>query len=181
MTMVTGSQVTVSLSLFLFFLLPLPAMAGPPDRGLPRGCPLPVLRISSGFGWRRDPILGQPEMHSGIDLAAPLGTPVRSTAAGHVAFVGRRGGYGRVVVVAHGTAHGGRVTSLYAHLQRVAVVPGEALAAGQILGRVGHSGRATGPHLHYEVRIAGVPIDPRPGLAPREAQVFPAAGWRAGS
>ncbi|HIJ63033.1 MAG TPA: M23 family metallopeptidase, partial [Rhodospirillaceae bacterium] len=123
----------------------------------------------------------RPTIHPGIDLAAPLGTTVRATAAGRVVFVGRRGGYGRVVEVFHGQ----RVTTLYAHLLRLSVHRGQWVAAGAPLGRVGRSGRATGPHLHYEVRIADIPTDPWPFLTRRAGPAvatgpaIPAAGWRA--
>ena len=166
----------LSLSVVLVMLLALCASAA-----TPAGRPLPELSVTSGFGWRSDPILHRPEFHPGIDLAAPSGTPVHATAAGRVVFVGRRGGYGRVVELAHGR----RMTTLYAHLLRISVHRGQMLAAGTTLGRVGRSGRTTGPHLHYEVRIAGIAVDPRPfltrpaGPAVATGPAIPAAGGRA--
>ena len=105
-------------------------------------------------------------MHTGVDYAAPRGAPVSATAPGRVAFVGRRGGYGRVVELSHGP---GTMTR-YAHLSAVpdGLSVGDRVGAGDLIGRVGATGTATGPNLHYEVRVDGQPIDP---LA---AEAFPA-------
>ena len=94
--------------------------------------------------------------HTGIDIAAPAGTAVRAARGGRVAFAGRKGSYGRLVVVDHGRGF----ASWYAHLSRVLVHPGQHVAAGAVLGRVGATGNATGPHLHFEIRRRGRPLDP---------------------
>jgi murein DD-endopeptidase MepM/ murein hydrolase activator NlpD len=117
------------------------------------GTPGPV---TSGFGWRRDPLTGTPGFHSGVDVALAYGRDVRAVAAGQVTFAGERGGYGNMVTVAHGD---GRETR-YAHLASVGVREGDAVAPDQVLGRSGSSGRATGPHLHFEVLVNGRAVDP---------------------
>jgi peptidoglycan hydrolase-like protein with peptidoglycan-binding domain len=100
--------------------------------------------------------------HSGLDYAAPAGTPVRAAAAGTVRWSGwLDGGYGIVVTV----DHGGGVRTWYAHLERTDVVPGEPVAAGALVGRVGATGSATGPHLHFEVRVRGAAVDPLPAIS----------------
>lgn len=113
-------------------------------------------RVTSSFGERLDPIRGEGEFHTGIDIAAPAGTPVRAAADGEVTGQDVGSGYGRTVVVDHGH----RVSTIYAHLSSVVVMPGEHVARGQIIGYVGESGRTTGPNLHYEVRVDGVPVNP---------------------
>ena len=115
-------------------------------------------RITSSFGEREDPITGngEGEFHKGIDISAPNGTPVRVTADGVVKSAGMVNGYGREVVVDHG--HG--VATCYAHMSAFAVVAGQTVIRGQVIGYVGHSGRVTGPHLHYEVRIRNTPVNP---------------------
>ncbi len=99
--------------------------------------------------------------HTGIDIAAPAGTAVRAARAGRVAFAGRKGSYGRLVVLDHGRGF----ASWYAHLSRIAVRPGQHVDAGAVIGRVGTSGNATGPHLHFEIRRRGRPLDPLVFLA----------------
>lgn len=119
----------------------------------------PVMgRITSSFGEREDPILGngEGEFHKGLDISAPNGTPVRVTADGVVKSAGMVNGYGREVVVDHG--HG--VETCYAHMSGFAVIAGQTVVRGQVIGYVGHSGRVTGPHLHYEVRIRNTPVNP---------------------
>ncbi len=123
---------------------------------LPIGHPLPGAEISSRYGPRIDPFHGRYAMHSGMDFKAKSGTPVRAAAAGKVAAAGRNGGYGRVVEIHH---EGGMITR-YAHLSRVGVSVGQSVAVGQVIGRVGSSGRSTGPHLHYEVRQGNNAVDP---------------------
>ncbi len=113
-------------------------------------------RVTSSFGERLDPIDGEGAFHTGIDIAAPYGTPVRAAADGEVTGQDMGTGYGRTVVLNHGHD----VTTVYAHLSAVAVMPGEHVSCGQIIGYVGDSGRSTGPHLHYEVRVDGVPVNP---------------------
>jgi murein DD-endopeptidase MepM/ murein hydrolase activator NlpD len=114
--------------------------------------------ITSGFGEREDPILdnGEGEFHAGIDIGAPNGTPVHATGDGIVRSAAMGHGYGREVVIDHG--HG--VETVYGHMSGFACIAGETVVRGQIIGYVGHSGRTTGPHLHYEVRIHDIPVNP---------------------
>lgn len=112
--------------------------------------------VSSDFGWRKDPFTGQRAWHSGLDIAAPEGTPVRCWKDGTVAFSGQMHGYGNLVVVEH--ADGSR--SFYGHNKGNAVAVGQAVKAGQVLAQVGQTGRATGPHLHFEVRVDDRAVDP---------------------
>ncbi len=114
------------------------------------------LQITSTFGYRTDPFLGRPALHSGVDLREEYGTPARATAAGVVTSAGPIGGYGNMVEV----DHGGGLATRYAHLSSIAVSPGQQISPGAVVGRVGSTGRSTGPHLHYEVRIDGEPVDP---------------------
>lgn len=113
-------------------------------------------RLGSSFGQRTDPINGEGAFHSGIDIEAAYGTPVRATADGEVTGANLGSGYGRQVVIDHG--HG--TITLYGHLSAVAAMPGQHVSRGQVIGYVGQSGRATGPHLHYEVRVHNVPVNP---------------------
>jgi murein DD-endopeptidase MepM/ murein hydrolase activator NlpD len=116
--------------------------------------PVSFSRISSGFTTRRwHPVLHRFRAHKGVDYAAPTGTPVKATGRGKVRFIGRKGGYGRTIVL----QHGGNYTTLYAHLSRFArgLRSGQRVRQGQIIGYVGQSGLATGPHLHYEFRVRG--------------------------
>jgi murein DD-endopeptidase MepM/ murein hydrolase activator NlpD len=114
-------------------------------------------RVTSEFGWRTDPFTGRETFHKGVDLAAVYGQDVQAAMAGRVTFSGNQGGYGTSVVVEH--QDGSR--SRYAHLSEALVAPGTMVAAGQLLGRAGRSGRATGTHLHFEVTAAdGRPLSP---------------------
>lgn len=113
-------------------------------------------RLTSRFGMRAHPILGGYRQHSGVDLAAPTGSPVLATAAGTVTYADWRSGYGLLVVV----EHGGGLQTRFAHLSRIVVGTGQRVASGQLVGLVGATGRATGAHLHYEVRRNGRAIDP---------------------
>ncbi len=115
-----------------------------------------TLEVTSPFGARLDPFLGRPALHTGIDLFDHAGDRVTATAAGVVTIAGADGGYGNMVEIDHGN---GLVTR-YAHLASVEVTAQQTVAAGALVGRVGATGRATGPHLHYETRIDGVPVDP---------------------
>jgi len=128
--------------------------------GIPQVMPADQGSMSSGFGYRRDPFAGGAAMHSGLDFRAPYSSPILSAADGAVSFVGNKAGYGRVVEVDHGS---GMVTR-YAHMSRFDVKSGMRVTAGQIIGRIGNSGRSTGPHLHFEVRINGRAVNPRPFL-----------------
>ena len=113
-------------------------------------------RVGSSFGERQDPINGEGAFHSGIDIDAPYGSPVRAAADGEVTGASMVAGYGREIVLDHGHD----VLTLYGHLSAMAVVPGQHVIRAQVIGYVGHSGRATGPHLHYEVRVHNVPVNP---------------------
>ncbi len=125
-------------------------------RMTPRGWPVRGGWISSPFGPRPDPFTGRPGFHPGIDIAVPVGTPVRAMAAGIVIFAGSDGGFGRLVKISDGH---GEVT-MYAHLSARFVHVGEVIHKRQLLGRVGDTGYSTGPHLHFEVMLHGVPINP---------------------
>jgi murein DD-endopeptidase MepM/ murein hydrolase activator NlpD len=114
------------------------------------------LQMTSTFGYRTDPFLGRPALHSGVDLREEWGEPVHVTAAGVVTVAGPTGGYGNMVEV----DHGGGFSTRYGHLSSISVAPGQQLSPGAVLGRVGSTGRSTGPHLHYEVRIDGDAVDP---------------------
>ncbi len=115
--------------------------------------------FSSGFGYRSDPFRGAAAMHPGIDLSGPHGTPIQATAEGIVVKAGwNSGGYGNLVEVDHGRG----IVTRYAHLSRIAVRPGQQVVRGQQIGGMGSTGRSTGNHLHYEVRIDGRPVNPIP-------------------
>lgn len=113
--------------------------------------------VTSEFGMRDDPYTGARTMHQGLDISTPEGKPVIATAGGTVVFAGPRGGYGNAVVIDHGMG----VTTFYAHLSEMLVKAGAKVSRGQHIGGVGNTGRSTGPHLHYEIRSADVPVNPR--------------------
>lgn len=113
-------------------------------------------RVTSRFGTRIHPQFKTKSMHTGIDIAAPSGTPVKAAAAGEVLFAGWLRGYGQIVIL----DHGGSLTTVYAHLSRMGVREGQRVSAGYIIGNVGSTGVATGPHLHFEVRDGGNAKDP---------------------
>lgn len=120
--------------------------------------PVEGARLSSVFGRRTHPIYGNVRMHTGVDFAAARGTPIHATAPGRISFIGWRGGYGRVLEVRHGSD----TLTRYAHLSAVSeeLEEGQRVMAGDVIGRVGATGTATGPNLHYEVRVDGRPTDP---------------------
>jgi murein DD-endopeptidase MepM/ murein hydrolase activator NlpD len=166
-------QQNVKLSLDQFYTLRTQAMSGRVSRALEGGlsptfngdwtllADAPSLwplegRVGSSFGTRQDPFNGEGAFHSGIDIDAPYGSPVRSTADGDVASAATVSGYGREIIVDHGHD----VATVYGHLSAIAVVPGQHVIRGQVIGYVGQSGRATGPHLHYEVRVHKVAVNP---------------------
>lgn len=132
--------------------------------GLRRALPLTPLRkplagelqMTSTFGYRADPFFGRPALHSGVDLREEYGAPVRATAAGTISVAGPQGGYGNLVEI----DHGGGLSTRYGHLSAINVAPGQQVAPGMVVGRVGSTGRSTGPHLHYEVRMDGEAVDP---------------------
>jgi murein DD-endopeptidase MepM/ murein hydrolase activator NlpD len=112
--------------------------------------------VSSGFGIRVHPILGEVRMHTGIDYAVGTGHPIKAAGPGIVVWAGPRGGYGNAVIIDHRNG----LATLYAHQSRVNVAVGQKVASGQVVGFVGQTGMSTGPHLHFEVRELGAPADP---------------------
>ncbi|MDE1902543.1 MAG: M23 family metallopeptidase [Alphaproteobacteria bacterium] len=128
---------------------------------MPFASPLIRFEVSSSFGIRRDPFNGERSFHPGIDLDAEIGTAVHATAPGTVDFAGWDGGYGRMVEIDHGNG----IRTRYAHLSRILVRIGDRVDEHQRIGLVGSTGRSTGPHLHYEVRIDGQPLNPAKFLA----------------
>lgn len=120
--------------------------------------PVPGSRISSPFGIRVHPILGYLRMHTGIDYAAPAGTPIHAPSDGIVEFRGPKGGYGNTVILRHSNS----MQTLYGHMSAFSsnAAPGQRVRAGDVIGFIGSTGRSTGPHLHYEVRLNGVPVNP---------------------
>ena len=120
--------------------------------------PVDFRRISSRFGKRKHPVLSGIRMHKGVDYSAPTGTPIKAAGDGKVIHKGTKGGYGRTIII----QHGGRYSTLYAHMSsyRKGIYIGKRVKQGQVIGYVGSSGRATGPHLHYEFRVNGVHRNP---------------------
>lgn len=113
--------------------------------------------VTSDFGIRADPYTSERVMHLGVDVSAREGTNVLAPARGVVVYAGPRGAYGNMVALDHGNG----IVTHYAHLSRVLVKVGDSVARGQHIGNVGNTGRSTGPHLHYEVRVGGVPVNPK--------------------
>jgi murein DD-endopeptidase MepM/ murein hydrolase activator NlpD len=112
--------------------------------------------ITSGFGWRRHPILGYSRFHAGIDFGASYGSTIRAADSGTVIFAGWYGGYGYTVVI----NHGGSIATLYGHTSKLYVREGQTVQQGEAIAAVGSTGLSTGPHLHFEVRKNGEPVDP---------------------
>ena len=129
-------------------------------QGVPQVIPAAGARISSGFGYRSDPFANTPAFHAGLDFKGPTGAPIYAAAKGKVAFVGRRPGYGNCVEIDHGNG----LRTRYAHMSAFRSKVGQPVTAGQLIGAVGSTGRSTGPHLHFEVRLHGQPVNPRPFL-----------------
>jgi len=178
------SQQQVKLSVDQFYALRSEALSGRISRALESGlsptfagdwtalADAPSLwpvegRVASSFGQREDPINGEGAFHSGIDIDAPNGTPVRATGDGEVSGASMGAGYGREVVLDHGHD----LRTVYGHLSAIAVIPGQHVTRGQVIGYVGQSGRATGPHLHYEVRVRNVPVNPHKYLRTTYEQI----------
>jgi len=130
------------------------------------------VEFTSGFGVRSDPFLGRPAMHTGLDFRAATGDPVRVTANGKVVSSGWMGGYGRMVEVDHGNG----LSTRYGHLSEIHVRVGDVVKIGQVIGAVGSTGRSTGPHLHFEVLVDGVPQDPAKFLAGGDRALAASAG-----
>ncbi|WP_421851544.1 peptidoglycan DD-metalloendopeptidase family protein [Novosphingobium sp.] len=127
---------------------------------IPNTLPASLDYISSGFGYRVDPFTGGGAFHAGLDFRGPIGAPILAAAAGTVSFTGVKQGYGNCVEISHGNG----LLTRYAHMSRIAAHVGEAVGPGRVIGAIGSTGRSTGPHLHFEVRIADRPVDPRPFL-----------------
>jgi murein DD-endopeptidase MepM/ murein hydrolase activator NlpD len=177
-------QQQVKLSIDQFYTLRSQAMSGRISRALEGGlspgfagdwtelADAPSLwpvegRVGSSFGERQDPINGEGAFHSGLDIDAPSGTPVRAAADGNVTDASMNAGYGREIIINHGHD----VLTVYGHLSAMVAVPGQHVIRGQVIGYVGQSGRATGPHLHYEVRVHNVPVNPHKYLRTTYEQI----------
>ncbi len=133
---------------------------------VPSRMPLEDTRLTSDFGMRTHPVLGGRRNHKGVDLSAPSGTPIYATADGFVSKAEWYSSYGNYVSIEHGA----ELQTRYAHMSRIAVAPGTRVKKGEIIGYVGSTGRSTGPHLHYEVRIGGEAVNPIPYMVESEAQ-----------
>jgi murein DD-endopeptidase MepM/ murein hydrolase activator NlpD len=128
--------------------------------GIPQVMPADMHMISSGFGYRSDPFHGAAAMHAGLDFRGPIGAPIHAAAKGKVTFVGTKTGYGKVVEISHGNG----MLTRYAHMSAWRARVGQQVAAGDVIGQIGSTGRSTGPHLHFEVRIHDRAVNPRPFL-----------------
>uniref|UniRef100_UPI003340FBBA M23 family metallopeptidase n=1 Tax=Castellaniella defragrans TaxID=75697 RepID=UPI003340FBBA len=126
------------------------------EASLPTLSPVDYPYLSSSFGWRRNPVSGRHRMHEGLDFVAPRGAPIRAASGGLVLRAGTVRGYGKMVEIDHGN---GLVTR-YAHASSLAVRAGDLVRQGELIAHVGNTGQSTGPHLHFEVRMAGYPLDP---------------------
>ncbi len=136
------------------------------DISIPSRMPLDGAALTSDYGMRTHPVLGGRRRHNGVDLAAPTGTPIYATADGIVSRADRFSSYGLYVSIEHGAS----LQTRFAHMSRIAVAAGERVRKGDIIGYVGSTGRSTGPHLHYEVRVDGKPVNPIPYMVESEAQ-----------
>lgn len=152
-------------------LLP-PRVVSEPDRMLQLVFPVAGGRISSSYGPRLDPFTGLSAFHHGIDIAAPAGTPIQALGEGKVTFSGSLGGFGRLVVIDHGRD----CRTYYAHMQSTDLHTGDSVGRGEVIGTVGSTGRATGPHLHLEVRRQGQRLPPRLPSARLRPQSFSIGG-----
>ena len=138
-----------------------PALAfGARTISIPSRIPVDGVRLTSDFGMRWHPVLGGHRMHKGIDLSSPIGTPVHATADGVIGRADWFSSYGLYIAI----EHGGALETRYGHLSRVNVAAGQFVHKGDVIGYVGTTGRSTGPHLHYEVRVEGVAVNPIPYL-----------------
>ena len=148
-------------------------MDGPAAQAIaiPSRRPIDAMALTSAFGTRNDPFNGRRARHNGIDIPSPIGTPIYATADGTIGRAQRLGGYGNYVEIEHGNA----IQTRYGHMSAIAVSSGQPVRRGDIIGYVGSTGRSTGPHLHYEVRIAGAPVNPLPFIA-EDSVMVAAAG-----
>ncbi len=137
-----------------------------PSIAIPSRMPLDGFKLTSGYGMRNHPVLRQRRAHKGVDLAAPTGTPIFATADGIVGKAQWFSSYGLYIRIDHGAD----LETRYAHMSKLAVAAGERVKKGDIIGYVGSTGRSTGPHLHYEVRIDGVAVNPIPYMVETQAQ-----------
>ena len=142
--------------------------------GIPRYLPASLEFISSGFGYRADPFTGGAAFHAGLDFRGPLGAPIYAAAKGVISFAGVRQGYGNCIEIDHGNG----LLTRYAHMSGYRATVGQIVSPGDIVGTIGSSGRSTGPHLHFEVRINDRPVNPRPFLEAR-SHVLEESGNRA--
>jgi murein DD-endopeptidase MepM/ murein hydrolase activator NlpD len=142
---------------------------------VPSRRPIDQMSLSSSYGMRVHPITGKVARHNGIDIPAPRGTPIYATADGIVGRAQRLGGYGNYVEVEHGNA----IQTRYGHMSSYIVRPGQQVRRGDILGYVGSTGRSTGNHLHYEVRIEGAPVNPMPFVRSDQMAIAALTGDRA--
>ncbi len=142
-------------------------------QGIPQVLPASLEYISSGFGFRADPFTGEGAMHAGLDFRGPVGAPIYAAAKGRVSFAGVRSGYGNCIEISHGNG----LLTRYAHMSAFRARVGQTIAAGDTIGAIGSSGRSTGPHLHFEVRINDQPVNPRPFLE-GNTNVYAKAGGR---
>lgn len=149
----------------------IPGFSAPRAVSIPSLVPVEGVKLSSDFGMRWHPVLGGRHQHKGVDLAAPAGTPIRASADGVVSRADWFSSYGLYVSL----EHGGNIETRYGHMSRLNVAAGQTVHKGDIIGYVGTTGRSTGPHLHYEVRIAGEAVNPVPYLQSGEIQRLPAA------
>ncbi len=127
---------------------------------IPSVQPVHSLSFTSNFGIRSDPFRGTAAMHAGVDIPGPVGTPIYATADGIIAHAGRQGGYGNMVEISHGKG----IATRYGHLSKILVADNARVTRGQLIALMGSTGRSTGPHLHYEVRIDGHAVNPIPFL-----------------
>lgn len=128
--------------------------------GIPQVMPASLEFISSGFGYRSDPFTGGAAFHAGLDFRGPIGAPIYAAAKGTVSFAGVKQGYGNCIEIDHGNG----LMTRYAHMSAFRARVGQAIAAGDVIGAIGNTGRSTGPHLHFEVRMNDRPVNPRPFL-----------------
>ncbi|WP_288016136.1 M23 family metallopeptidase [Blastomonas sp.] len=131
---------------------------------IPSRKPVDSFKLTSQYGFRADPFAGRRARHKGVDMAGPIGTPIYATADGIVGRAQWVGGYGQYVEL----NHGGEIQTRYGHLSQILVQPNQRVTKGQVIGLMGSTGRSTGSHLHYEVRIAGNSVNPMPFISSRD-------------